>query len=215
MSVTSKNNYELSPATTPGSSIDEEKCLVPYQISPQFRKKWIRWENTPFGILAISFIQLLIHIFATASLRKALRFEPDKRIELWRFFTYMLIHDGWYHFMLNIVIQCIFAVLLEKRQGHLRVLILYFLGGFTGVLGASCVHPDLVIGASAGVYALLISNIPDIILIDRIFIRIKNLTNRLDQNCHELSTTDSAVRVCCALRTVTVLILTNCSFSIS
>ncbi|XP_072388669.1 protein rhomboid isoform X1 [Diabrotica undecimpunctata] len=164
MSVTSKNNYELSPATTPGSSIDEEKCLVPYQISPQFRKKWIRWENTPFGILAISFIQLLIHIFATASLRKALRFEPDKRIELWRFFTYMLIHDGWYHFMLNIVIQCIFAVLLEKRQGHLRVLILYFLGGFTGVLGASCVHPDLVIGASAGVYALLISNIPDIIL---------------------------------------------------
>lgn len=79
----------------------------------------------------------------------------------------MLVHDDWYHLMLNVVIQCIFAVLLEKRQGHLRVLILYFLGGFTGVLGAACVHPDLVIGASAGVYALLISNVSDIILVSK------------------------------------------------
>ncbi|XP_056647006.1 protein rhomboid isoform X1 [Diorhabda sublineata] len=164
MSDKSNNNYASSSATTPEYSAEEEKFLVPYQISPKFRKKWFCLKNTPFGILIVSLIQLLIHVFATANLQKALRFEPDKRIELWRFFTYMLIHDGWYHFVLNIIIQCIFAVLLEKRQGHIRVLILYFLGGFTGVLGASCVHPDLVIGASAGVYALLISNIPDIIL---------------------------------------------------
>ncbi|XP_056647012.1 protein rhomboid isoform X2 [Diorhabda sublineata] len=130
MSDKSNNNYASSSATTPEYSAEEEKFLVPYQISPKFRKKWFCLKNTPFGILIVSLIQLLIHVFATANLQKALRFEPDKRIELWRFFTYMLIHDG----------------------------------GFTGVLGASCVHPDLVIGASAGVYALLISNIPDIIL---------------------------------------------------
>lgn len=161
---TSNNNYASSPATTPESSIDEEKFLVPYQISSKFKRKWFRLANTPFGILAVSFLQVIVHIFSTQNIQKSLRFEPDKKIELWRFFTYMLVHDDWYHLMLNVVIQCIFAVLLEKRQGHLRVLILYFLGGFTGVLGASCVHPDLVIGASAGVYALLISNVSDIIL---------------------------------------------------
>ncbi|KAG5892709.1 hypothetical protein JTB14_002834 [Gonioctena quinquepunctata] len=153
-----------SPPTSPSSSVDEEKYLVPYQIRPKVKKKWYSLENLPFAILGVSFIQILFHAFATNHIQKFLRFEPSKRIEIWRFVTYMLVHDDWYHLILNVVIQCIFAILLEKRQGRLRVLVLYLLGGVTGVLGASCVHPDLVIGASAGVYALLISNISDIIL---------------------------------------------------
>lgn len=55
---TSNNNYASSPATTPESSIDEEKFLVPYQISSKFKKKWFRLANTPFGILAVSFLQV-------------------------------------------------------------------------------------------------------------------------------------------------------------
>ncbi|KAJ8949218.1 hypothetical protein NQ314_008278 [Rhamnusium bicolor] len=110
---------------------------------------------------------ITFHTVSTNHLERALRFEPTKCSEIWRFVTYMLVHDDWYHLILNVVIQCIFALLLERRQGHLRVLLLYLLGGVTGVLGASCVHPDLVIGASAGVYALLISNIADIVLVSK------------------------------------------------
>ncbi|KAJ8939775.1 hypothetical protein NQ318_023350 [Aromia moschata] len=107
---------------------------------------------------------IIYHAFSNNDVNKALRFEPSKVDQIWRFVTYMLVHDDWYHLILNVVIQCIFALLLENRQSHLRVLLLYILGGISGVLGASCVHPDLVIGASAGVYALLISNVADIVL---------------------------------------------------
>ncbi|KAJ8910386.1 hypothetical protein NQ315_017279, partial [Exocentrus adspersus] len=108
---------------------------------------------------------ICFHIMSTSDMKKTFRFEPVRCFQIWRFVTYMLVHDDWYHLSLNVVIQCIFALLLEKRQGHLRILLLYLLGGVTGVLGASCFHPDLLIGASAGVYALLISNVADIILV--------------------------------------------------
>ncbi|CAH1154286.1 unnamed protein product [Phaedon cochleariae] len=153
-----------STPSTPGSSVDEEKYLVPYRIRPRVKKKWLRIENVPIATIAVTIIQIAFHIFSTPSVEKHLRFEPSKRTQIWRFLTYMLVHDDWYHLLLNVVIQCIFAILLEKRQGRFRVLVLYFLGGVTGVMGASCVHPNMVIGASAGVYALLISNIADIVL---------------------------------------------------
>lgn len=63
--------------------------------------------------------------------------------------------------------QLLFAYFLERRHGRLRILFLYVIAGITGVLGASCFQTDLVIGASAGVYALLISNLADILMVSR------------------------------------------------
>lgn len=77
----------------------------------------------------------------------------------------MFLHNSVYHIILNIIIQCMFAMMLEKNQGSIRVGILYFGGGATGALGAGCLRPDLVVGASAGVYALLISHLSHIILV--------------------------------------------------
>lgn len=51
-------------------------------------------------------------------------------------------------------------------QGRFRVLAVYFLGGISGVLGAACLHPDLVVGASAGGYSLLLSNVADLMLVN-------------------------------------------------
>lgn len=76
----------------------------------------------------------------------------------------MLLHDSWFHLSLNVIIQCLFAAALEKKQGHGRVGALYLGGGALGALGASCIRPDLVIGASAGVYALLTSHISHVLL---------------------------------------------------
>lgn len=78
----------------------------------------------------------------------------------------MLLHEDWIHLILNIFMQVLFAYFLELRHGKIRIFILYIMGGITGVLGASCFHPDLVIGASGGVYALLISHISDIFLVN-------------------------------------------------
>ncbi|GJQ75786.1 rho-6 [Trypoxylus dichotomus] len=93
-----------------------------------------------------------------------MKFDPNKQEEVWRYFTYMVIHDNWYHLILNVVIQCLIAIPLERQQDSIRVGLLYLGGGFLGALGAACTSPDYVIGASAGVYALLISHISDLLL---------------------------------------------------
>lgn len=94
-----------------------------------------------------------------------MKFDPNKQEEIWRYFTYMLIHDNWYHLILNVVIQCLIAIPLERQQDSIRVGLVYVSGGFLGALGAACISPDYVIGASAGVYALLISHMSDLLLV--------------------------------------------------
>lgn len=81
----------------------------------------------------------------------------------------MLLHDNVCHIILNVIIQCLFALNLEKHQGSARVAFLYMGGGIIGALGASSIRPDLVVGASAGVYALLISHLSHIILVPSFF----------------------------------------------
>lgn len=84
----------------------------------------------------------------------------------------MLVHDSWFHLTLNLLIQILFAADLEKHQGHWRVGAVYLGGGALGAFGASCVRPDLVIGASGGVYALLLSHISHILLVSTTFLNI-------------------------------------------
>jgi len=167
-----EDGYVSSPASTPDTSFDEENFLVKSfnhhkptkTILKDQKVTWHDFRYAPIAIVAVSAFQIVFHIYSTPQLNKYLRFEPSKRTDLWRYVTYMLVHDDWSHLALNIVIQCIFAALLEINQGRLKVLAIYFLGGITGVLGAACLHPDLVVGASAGGYALLLSNVADLML---------------------------------------------------
>ncbi|XP_050310217.1 protein rhomboid [Anthonomus grandis grandis] len=170
-----EDGYLSSPASTPDTSFDEEKFLVKRfhaAVTDSRRRitankgKWYYElaRNVPVAILCVSLLQILFHIYATSSLKKYLRFEPSKRLELWRYVTYMLVHEDWSHLVLNVVIQCIFAALLEINQGRLRVLAIYTIGGVTGVLGAACLHSELIVGASAGGYALLLANVADLVL---------------------------------------------------
>lgn len=81
----------------------------------------------------------------------------------------MFLHDSWVHLALNVIAQCVFAIALENNQSRNRVLLVYFLGGASGALGASCVRSDPVVGASAGAYALLISHVPRIMMVTEVY----------------------------------------------
>lgn len=55
---------------------------------------------------------------------------------------------------------------LETEQGHLKVFLVYFGGVLGGALGASIFQPNLLmVGASAGVYSLLLSHVPHILMV--------------------------------------------------
>ncbi|CAD1476101.1 unnamed protein product, partial [Heterotrigona itama] len=100
-----------------------------------------------------------------ATLRRWLVYDPRQRVQGWRFASYMLLHSNALHLALNVVIQLVLATPLEVEQGRIGVATIYLGGGVCGALGASLLQPSLfLVGASAGVYALLTSHLAHLYL---------------------------------------------------
>ena len=78
-------------------------------------------------------------------------FDPDKRHQVWRYLTYMLIHSGLFHAIFNILIQLILGLPLEMVNGWWRVMLVYCSGVLAGSLWTSVLKPDkFLAGASGG-----------------------------------------------------------------
>lgn len=119
----------------------------------------------PYFIPIISLIQVIFFMKCTQYTFSKLMFSPHHRDEVWRYLSYMLLHTDMIHIVLNIIIQCLVAIPLEFEQGSLRVAVVYLIAGLAGSLGTAFMGPALsVVGCSAGVYALLISHIPNNII---------------------------------------------------
>ncbi|XP_035775346.1 protein rhomboid-like [Anopheles albimanus] len=118
----------------------------------------------PWSLLFVSALQITVFTIKNDTIYWALIFSPLKQHQIWRFVTYTFLHAGCVHLVLNIIIQLLVAFPLETEQGHRRVLLVYFTGVLAGGLGASVFEPTLMVGASAGVYCLLMSHIPHIIM---------------------------------------------------
>ena len=95
----------------------------------------------------------------------------DLLYRLWTPITYMFVHDGFLHILLNMLFLYWFGKILAEYLGGPKVVNLYVLGGLFGALlyltvypvllqllnpslDISLVHPNLV-GASAGVFAVV------------------------------------------------------------
>ncbi|KAI9587960.1 protein rhomboid-like [Glossina fuscipes] len=92
-------------------------------------------------------------------------YRPDRRLEVWRFISYMFLHANWFHLGFNVVIQLFYGIPLEVMHGSARIAIIYFAGVFAGSLGTSVVDSEVyLVGASGGVYALLAAHLANITL---------------------------------------------------
>lgn len=130
----------------------------------------------PFFIILISIIQIAIFIHYTEeecdngptsgrggtktecplSYSSVFAYRMCCRDELWRWFTYAMMHQGWAHVGLNVLMQLIFGFYLEVINGPLRIFCLYLMGILGGVLAASVFDPTSnVVGCSGAVYSLL------------------------------------------------------------
>jgi rhomboid-related protein 1/2/3 len=92
-------------------------------------------------------------------------YHPDKRNEIWRFFTYMFAHEGWTHLIFNLTVQLLVGLPLEMVHGSVRLGMIYLTGILAGSLATSIFDPQtILLGASGGVYALLAAHLSNVLL---------------------------------------------------
>jgi len=78
--------------------------------------------------------------------------------ELWRLGTYLFLHGGFWHILINMLSLVIFGRELEEHFGWRRFLVLYFLCGILGGLGWAVLSGSsagLCIGASGAVFGII------------------------------------------------------------
>ncbi|EDW30651.1 GL26733 [Drosophila persimilis] len=92
-------------------------------------------------------------------------YNPYKRYEAWRFVSYMFVHVGIMHLMMNLIIQIFLGIALELVHHWWRVALVYLAGVLAGSMGTSLTSPRIFLaGASGGVYALITAHIATIIM---------------------------------------------------
>ncbi|XP_071443782.1 protein rhomboid [Hetaerina americana] len=130
----------------------------------------------PFFIFLITLIEVLCFAYYAVSMGEVSAsgpvpidspfiYHPDKRIEIWRFFLYMVLHAGWLHLLFNLLVQVLVGLPLEMVHGSLRIGAVYMAGVLAGSLGTSVFDGDVyLVGSSGGVYALLAAHLANVLL---------------------------------------------------
>ncbi|XP_005185228.1 protein rhomboid [Musca domestica] len=147
-----------------------------YFKADQQRKNW------PIFILMISLLEIAVFVYDIMTVHKdaaataldlplaiptdsVFIYRPDRRLQVWRFISYMFLHANWFHLGFNVVIQLFYGIPLEVMHGSIRVAVIYFAGVFAGSLGTSVVDSEVyLVGASGGVYAILAAHLANITL---------------------------------------------------
>lgn len=151
------HKFDTDATDVPGQYEDEYTCCPP-----------------PFGMVAISIIEIILFIvdesqgdtrYGDGPVARMMILDPYKRKEAWRFLSYMFVHIGYMHLIINLAVQLMLGVPLEMVHRWWRVLLIYFAGVIAGSLGTTVFDPEVKLaGASGGVYALITAHIATIIL---------------------------------------------------
>ncbi|XP_034230557.1 uncharacterized protein LOC117639216 [Thrips palmi] len=124
----------------------------------------------PYFIIALGIVQVTLYAapspYAAQEMKN--RFVWDKaRLfkEPWRAMSYAMLHSGQMHVGLNVGVQSFVGAPLEREQSALRVAAVFFGGAVYGALVTGVISPTLhMVGASAGIYAILMSHLAQILL---------------------------------------------------
>uniref|UniRef100_A0A914XM26 Peptidase S54 rhomboid domain-containing protein n=1 Tax=Plectus sambesii TaxID=2011161 RepID=A0A914XM26_9BILA len=120
--------------------------------------------HLPVFVPAVTFVQAAFSVYYVGIMQNdiitiissPLVFSPFRQTELWRFVTYMFVHDGMAHISLNTLFQLLIGVPLEGIHGWRKVVVVYFVGGAIGVLMGSNWHPFAYgMGSSGAIFVMV------------------------------------------------------------
>ncbi|XP_050501727.1 rhomboid-related protein 1-like isoform X2 [Diabrotica virgifera virgifera] len=121
------------------------------------------------GMAILSIIQIIC-FYANSTSRRAnvlsnsLQFHPCKKRQVYRYFTYMLLHTDNTHLYGNIVIQILIGIPLEMVHSW-RVVVIYIAGAFGGCLTHSVLdRKTYLVGGSGGTFSFFTAHIAAVIL---------------------------------------------------
>ncbi|XP_018400118.1 PREDICTED: rhomboid-related protein 3 isoform X2 [Cyphomyrmex costatus] len=163
-------------------------CVIPQRPCRALRQSSVGSSDYPDGLyeeeyscrppaiamIIISIIEIILFMFDVIK-HKSLSVEgpaatlfiynPHKRYQAWRYLTYMFVHVGVFHLVVNLLVQIMLGIPLEMVHKWWRVLIIYIAGVLAGSLGTSVSDPTVYLaGASGGVYALITAHVATIIM---------------------------------------------------
>lgn len=92
---------------------------------------------------------------------------PRLLLQPWSIFTYMFLHEGFFHILFNMLFLYWFGLLINEFLGSRKLVNLYILGGLAGALFylliynlapyfSNQVDSALMLGASAGVFSIVV-----------------------------------------------------------
>ncbi|XP_030565381.1 protein rhomboid [Drosophila novamexicana] len=177
--ATTTTTTTTATATNQHTAYTATACnLPPLETDELMLLKFEHRKHWPWFILMISVIEIAIFAYDRYTMPaqnfgqpvpipsdSVLVYRPDRRLQVWRFFSYMFLHANWFHLGFNIIIQLFFGVPLEVMHGTARIGVIYLAGVFAGSLGTSVVDSEVfLVGASGGVYALLAAHLANITL---------------------------------------------------
>src|SRR5690606_23808506 len=149
-----------------------------YNLKNAFNHK----DNGLYKIMAINillyFIFMVLRVFLTLGGAEGLYREmlsylmmpasiPYFISQPWTILTYMFLHEGFFHILFNMLFLYWFGLLINEFLGSRKLVNLYILGGLTGGLFYLLIYNvapyfndqlsgALMLGASAGVYAIVV-----------------------------------------------------------
>ncbi|CAG9814960.1 unnamed protein product [Phaedon cochleariae] len=105
--------------------------------------------------------------YSTSSgvIAKVLQYDPQYRSQFWRYFTYIFVHSGYLHIIVNLIFQLGFGIPLEEVHGYNRVTNIYYYGNLAGSLAHGIIDSNAILsGSSGGVYALMTAHLAQVFL---------------------------------------------------
>eukprot|EP00049_Salpingoeca_infusionum_P006023 m.100366 g.100366 ORF g.100366 m.100366 type:complete len:628 (+) comp13170_c0_seq1:410-2293(+) len=129
------------------------------------------WRYFPFCSVALAITVIIIYgvkanqegcsstniaLQCPAAVSSRLSYLPECRNQAWRFLTYVLMHQGIVHLVLNVLGLLLLCTLVEILYGSWRIFTVMIIGAVAGAMASSIIDREVdLVGCSSIVYAIV------------------------------------------------------------